>query len=110
MGKCNIFHNFSLKYVFGHKGQKSAHLVNISIFFGISTFFYIENDGQNIKFFIFKNLFKTLYFREKTVIISLFLVQFQIRLNHMTVLFILHITKEKKYQKSTLDKYTEAAK
>merc|ERR1712105_26959 len=84
MGKCNIFHNFSLKYVFGHKGQKSAHLVNISNFFGISTYFYIENDGQNIQFFILKDLSKTLYF-----------VRFQIRLNHMTVLFILHVTKEK---------------
>merc|ERR1712030_199472 len=30
-----------------------------------STYFYIENDGQNITFFIFKNLSKTLYFREK---------------------------------------------
>ena len=38
---------------------------------------------------------KTLYFHEKTVIISLFLVRFQIRLIHMTVLFILHVTKEK---------------
>ena len=29
----NAANNFSLKYFFGHKGQKSAHLVNISIFF-----------------------------------------------------------------------------
>merc|ERR1712030_142973 len=78
---------------FGHKGQKSSHLVNISIIFGISTFFYIENDGQNINFFILKKLSKTLYFREKTVIISLFLVRFQNRLNHMTVIFILHVIK-----------------
>merc|ERR1712030_155363 len=70
-------------------------MVNIIISFGISKFFYIENDGQNIQFFIFKNSSKTLYFHEKTVIISLFLVRFQIRLIHMTVLFILHGTKEK---------------
>merc|ERR1712030_68947 len=55
----------------------------------------IENDGQNIQFFIFKKLSKTLYFHEKTVIISLFLVRFQIRLIHMTDIFILHATKEK---------------
>merc|ERR1712030_220207 len=88
------FFIISLKYVFfGLKGQKSAHLVNISNFFGVSTYFYIENDGQNINFFILKNLSKTLYFREKTVIISLFLVRFQNRLNHMTVIFILHVIK-----------------
>ena len=40
-----------------------------------------------------------MYFYEKSVIISLFLVRFQIRLIHMTILFILHGTKEKKYQK-----------
>merc|ERR1712030_40111 len=84
---------------FGHKGQKSSHLVIISISFGISTFFYIENYEQNIKFFILKNLSKTLYFREKTVIIYLFLVRFQIRLIHMTVHFILHVTKEKNIKK-----------
>ena len=36
-----------------------------------------------------------MYFREKSVIIYLFLVRFQIRLNHMTDLLILHVTKEK---------------
>ena len=48
---------------------------------------------------ILKRLSKNLYFREKTVIISLFLVRFQIRLIHMTVLFILHVTKEKNIKK-----------
>merc|ERR1712030_298866 len=71
----------------------------LDFFFGISTYFYIENDGQSITFFIFKNLSKTLYFREKTDIIYLFLVQFQIRLKHMTVLLILHVTKEKNIKK-----------
>ena len=37
-----------------------------------------------------------MYFHEKSVMISLFLVRFQIRLNHMTDLLILHVTKEKK--------------
>merc|ERR1712002_507123 len=92
-----IFFIISLENTFfGHKGQKSAHLVNIFYFFGISTYIYIENDGQNIQFFIFKNLSKTLYFREKTVIIYLFLVRFQIRFNHMTGILIVHVTKEKK--------------
>jgi len=40
-----------------------------------------------------------MYFREKSVIIYLFLVRFQIRLNHMTDLLILHVTKEKKKKK-----------
>merc|ERR1712030_221691 len=104
-----IYYTCQFSAIYLEKGQKSTHLINISNFFGISTYFYIENDGQNIKFFIFKNLSKTLYFRDKTVIISLFLVRFQIRLNYLTVLFILHVTKEK-ISKSTLDKYTEAAK
>merc|ERR1712030_83805 len=52
---------------FGHKGKTSAHLGNIRIFFGISTYLYIENEGQNIKSFIFKKLSKTLYFREKKI-------------------------------------------
>jgi len=43
-----------------------------------------------------------MYFREKSVIIYLFLVRFQIRLNHMTDILILHVTKEKKYLKSTV--------
>merc|ERR1712030_615 len=91
-----IFFIISLKnYFFGHKGQKSAHFVNITNFFGINTYFYIENDGRNIQFLFFKNLSKTLYFHEKTVIIYLFLVRFQIRFNHMTVIFILRVAKEK---------------
>ena len=40
-----------------------------------------------------------MYFREKSVIISLFLVRIQIHLNHMTDLLNLHVTKKniKKY-------------
>ena len=40
-----------------------------------------------------------MYFHEKSVIISLFLVRFQIRLNHMKDLLILHVTKEKNIKK-----------
>jgi len=58
-----IFHNFSLKYIFDHKGQKNAHLVNIH-FFGVSTYFYIENERQNILFFNLENVSKALYFLE----------------------------------------------
>jgi len=65
--------------------------------------FYIENDVQNINFFIFKKLSKTMYFHEKSVIISLFLVRFQIRLNHMKDLLILHVTKEKNIKKYCTD-------
>jgi len=94
------FFIISLKNTFfGHKVQKSSHLVNIIFFLESAQFFYIENDGQNIKFFIFQNLSKTLYFYEKIVIIYLFLVRFQIRLIHMIVLFILHVTKEKNTRK-----------
>ena len=50
-------------------------------------------------FFIFFKLSKTMYFHEKSVIISLFLVRFQIRLNHMKDLLILHVTKEKNIKK-----------
>ena len=44
-----------------------------------------------------------MYFREKSVIIYLFLVRFQIRLNHMTDLLILHVTKEKNIKKYCTD-------
>jgi len=54
---------------------------------------------KTFNFFILKKLSKTLYFHEKKVKISLFLVRFQIRLIHMTDLFILHATKEKNIKK-----------
>jgi len=44
-----------------------------------------------------------MYFHEKSVIISLFLVRFQIRLNHMKDLLILHVTKEKNIKKYCTD-------
>ena len=49
-----------------------------------------------------------MYFHEKSVIISLFLVRFQIRLNHMKDLLILHVTKEKKI--STVQKLQNSQK
>ena len=77
----------------------SIDLHKKKLFVRISTCFYIENDVQNITFFIFFKLSKTMYFHEKSVIISLFLVRFQIRLNHMKDLLILHVTKEKHIKK-----------
>jgi len=44
-----------------------------------------------------------MYFCEKSVIIYLFLVRFQICLNHMKDILILHVTKEINIKKSTVN-------
>merc|ERR1711984_13419 len=94
-----IFHNFSLKYVFWPLGQ-NLYIWSILVFFlesaRIFTWKMIDKTFNTLfsqicpKPPIFLNFF---------FIISLFYVRFQFRLNHMTVLLILHVTKEKNIKK-----------
>merc|ERR1712030_275569 len=81
--KCKNLHIWSILVIF----LESAHLFTYKIM------------DKKFNSLFSKKLSKTLYFHEKTVITSLFLVRFQIRLIHMTALFILHATKEKNIKK-----------
>merc|ERR1712030_66908 len=75
------------------------------IFWNQHTFLHKEMIDKTFDFLFSKNCPKPPIFLKKTFIISSFLFRFQFRLNHMTDLLILHVTKEKIYKKYLISLY-----